>query len=74
VYVAGEASNNVFRIAPSGAVRQLIDSNGDGAGNQLLSPFAVAVGPDGSVYVTGFASSNVFRIAPGGAITRILGQ
>ncbi len=72
VYVAGGISSKVFRIATPGLcstsgtpcdITEIIDENGDGAGNALGNPLGVATDPSGNVYVTGFSSHNVFRIA-----------
>jgi len=63
---------SVMAMEPSGKLRVVIDDSGDGAGNPLLAPHSLDVGPDGSVYVAGWASSNVFRIRPSGEISVIL--
>ena len=75
VYVVGGSS--VFKITPGGVITQIIDANGDGAGNELYSPSGVAVDGSGNVYVTGrslfaSASDNAFKITPGGVITEII--
>jgi hypothetical protein len=72
VYVAGGASNNVFRItAPDTCstnttpctITEIIDSAGDGmAGNELDRPNALVVDSNDNVYVSGRDSDNVFRI------------
>ncbi|MEZ5215136.1 MAG: SBBP repeat-containing protein [Ilumatobacteraceae bacterium] len=38
VYVAGQGSNNVFRVSPGGGVTEIIDSTGDGAGTRCPTP------------------------------------
>jgi hypothetical protein len=51
--------------SPSNAqyvITEIIDSTGDGGGNALNEPGAVAVD----------SSGNVFKITPGGAITEII--
>jgi uncharacterized protein YjiK len=72
VYVAGEDSDNVFKITPGGTITEIIDSTGDGAGNALDEDSRVAVDSNGNVYVTGAYSDNAFKITPGGTITEII--
>jgi hypothetical protein len=73
VFVAGETSDNVFKIAVPGTcstggtpctITEIIDSTGDGA-NDLDNPTGIVA--DGTnVYVTASRSDNVLRIeAPG---------
>jgi hypothetical protein len=69
VFVAGFASDNVFRIAPGGAVTEILDATGDGLGNPLNGPRQLATDAAGNVYVTGWHSRNVFKVAPGGVVT-----
>jgi hypothetical protein len=60
--------------SPSNAqyvITEIIDSTGDGGGNALNEPGAVAVDSSGNVYVAA-NSDNVFKITPGGAITEII--
>lgn len=73
LYVAGLASNNVFRIAPDGSIVQLIERSGDGQGHELVTPRSLAADAVGNVYVAGEKSAQVFRIAPDGTITHLLG-
>ncbi len=61
-YVAGEFSHNVFKITLAGVITEIIDANGDGAGNLLAFPFGIAVDAAGNAYVTGASSHNAFRI------------
>ena len=72
VYVAGSASDNVFKISSGGAIQQILDATGDGMGNVLDGPVGVAVDAAGNVYVTGSISNNVFQVTPAGVITQIV--
>ncbi len=54
------------------SVEQLIDATGDGQGNVLDQPIALAMDQNGAVYVVGSDSDNAFRIDPDGTITQIL--
>ncbi len=72
VYVAGEGSDNAFKIAPDGNVSEIIDFTGDGSGAQLSQPSSIAVDAFDNVYVAGGLSSNVFKIAPDGSISEIV--
>ena len=71
LYVAGNASDNVFRIEPSGTITQIMDISGDGAGNLLDSPTGLKATADGKVYVTAYESDNAFEWDSGTA-TQIL--
>ena len=71
VYVAGQTSHNVFKIAPGGSITQIIDASGDGQGHGLDQPSVLAV-KGTTVYVTGTQSDNVFKITAGGVVTQIL--
>ena len=70
VYVTGQFSDNVFRIATPGTcstggtpctITEIIDATGDGSGNTVDTPLAVITDTAGNVYVGG-SSNNVFRI------------
>ena len=63
VYVAGNSSDNAFKITPGGVITEIIDSTGDGAGNSLNNPTNIAVDVSGKVYVAGLLSHNAFRIS-----------
>jgi Beta-propeller repeat/Thrombospondin type 3 repeat len=76
VYVSGDASRNVFKIATPGTcstggtpctITEIIDAAGDWTGNFLDSPTGVAVDGSGNVYVAGGTSWDVFRIATPGS-------
>lgn len=79
VYVVGIATNNVFKISTPGScstggtvctITEIIDDQGDGAGNLLNSPINLTVDGAGNVYVTAQNTHNAFRIeAPAGCST-----
>ena len=69
---AGTFSDNAFQITPGGAITEIIDATGDGAGNPLDGPEGIAVDGSGNVYVTGRISDKAFKITPGGLITEII--
>jgi sugar lactone lactonase YvrE len=71
LYVAGHASNNVFRVSRAGRIEQLMDGGGDGSA-RLVGAMDVAVDPRGNLYVLGQLSRNVFRRTPDGEIRQIL--
>ncbi len=50
VYVAGDGTDNAFRITPGGVITEIIDASGDGAGNVLNGPEGIAVDAAGNVY------------------------
>jgi len=43
VYVAGNNSDNAFKITPGGVITEIIDATGDGAGNALDTPVIITV-------------------------------
>ena len=67
VYVTGQSSNNVFKIASTGTVSQILDATGDGAGHALTSPGGIGVDTAGNVYVTS-SNDTVFKISSGSGI------
>jgi RHS repeat-associated protein len=82
IYVAeGDAvQSRVRAIAPDGTIRTLggrwsPGCTGDGgpARSGTMSPFGLAVGPDGSVYVAERSCQQVRRIAPDGTLQRVAG-
>lgn len=73
VYVVGSLSDNVFEISSNGAITEIIDASGDGQGNDLDTPWGVAVEDiSGSVYVTAWWSSNLFEVTSSGGITELV--
>jgi hypothetical protein len=53
-------------------ITQIIDPNGDGAGNPFIRSGRIAVDGSRDVYVTGWSSNNAFKIDANGAITEII--
>ncbi|MBT8296349.1 MAG: SBBP repeat-containing protein, partial [Gramella sp.] len=72
VYVAGNLTDNVFKITPDGVITEIIDGDGAGVGEELSRPRQVAVDDAGNVYVAGHSSSNAFKITPDSVITEII--
>ena len=66
VYVAGQISDNAFKITPGGVITEIIDTTGDGGGNTLDGPRGIAVDGAGNVYVAGAGSDNAFKITTPG--------
>ncbi len=62
LYIAGGESNNVFKIARDGTIRQILDATGDGKGGTMEYPYDMEVDSQGKLYVatSGF---KVFRVA-----------
>lgn len=71
VYVAGEATDTVFRIAADGTKTAVLDRNAAGT-DSLRQPFGVAVDAAGNLYVTGHASHSVVRLSTTGEKTSIM--
>lgn len=80
VYVVGRTSLNVFEITPSGAITEILDSEGNFGspnGSRLGFPQDVITDPNtGDVYVShhdwDYFRNGVFRITPSGVITHVL--
>lgn len=72
IYVSGNQSNNVFKIAPGGTITQIADTTGAGPGMTLIQPRGIAVAANGTVFVAGFVTHNVLAIAPGGGIAEVI--
>ena len=62
VFVAGIFSHNAFRIAPIGAIMEIITEEGDGLGNELGLGQGLALGSGDVVYVGG--GNNAFSVVP----------
>lgn len=64
----------LFPLAPVALaqVTELINISGDGLGNGMSAPSALAIDRQGNVYVCGEGSDNVMRIPLGGGPTQIL--
>jgi hypothetical protein len=76
VYVPWCGSDNAVKITPGGVITEIINAAGDGAGNTLSCPAAIAVDGWGNVYVAGGSrsTSSVFKIRPDGVITKIIDE
>ena len=74
VYLTLFTTDKVVRITPGGAVTEIIDAAGDGAGNPLYGPADLGFDDAGNVYVAGGLSHNVFRVEPGGSVTEIIDE
>jgi sugar lactone lactonase YvrE len=72
VYVASAGTDQVFLIEPDGSARALIGPQGDGLGNALDWPVALAVDGAGTLWVAGHGSDNLFRILASGAVEHML--
>jgi hypothetical protein len=72
VFVSGDTSDNVFRVSPTGTVTTMLTASGDGAGNTLDAPSALALDSAGNLFVAGISSNNVFKVTPGLAVTTVL--
>ncbi len=71
VYVTGNYSDNVFKIARHGSRTEIIDGTGDGT-HGLDAATSIAMDASGNVYVTGYISGNAFKITPDGTINEII--
>ena len=72
VYVIGQLSDNVFKVAPDGTIIEIIDSTGDGLGNSLDDAFRIAVDLNGNVFVASRSTDQIFKITSMGVISVIL--
>ncbi len=71
VYVTGNYSDNVFKLARHGSRTEIIDGTGDGT-HGLDAANSIAMDASGNVYVTGYTSGNAFKITPDGTINEII--
>jgi hypothetical protein len=74
MYVTSRWEDIVLKIDPFGEITVVMDFEGDGAGNDLDGPEALAIDGSGNVFVVCQISSNVFRIGPAGDVTEILDE
>ncbi len=72
VYVAGEESDTVFRIAPDGAVELVLHRESAAPAHLLERPEAMALGASGDLYVAGRDSDTVFRVGSDGSVDVVL--
>ncbi len=62
VYVTGGQSDNVFRVDSGGAVTEILDAAGGGAGSLDLPQGVAFDDGSGTLFVAGTLSSNVFAV------------
>ncbi|MDG2304655.1 MAG: hypothetical protein P8R42_08340 [Candidatus Binatia bacterium] len=64
--------DTVVQTTPLGVSTEIIDATGDGLGNTLDNPVAIAVDGADNVYVAGRGSHNAFQVTPLGVVTEII--
>ncbi len=82
LYITDPGNYKVRKVSPDGVITtfagngQSGDSGDGGPATQarLMSPSALAVGPDGSLYIVDAGASRVRRVAPDGIITTVAGN
>lgn len=85
LYIADTDNNRIRRVAPNGAISTFAGSgtsdtpgfggdNGPATAARFDTPFAVAVGPDGSVYIADNGNNRIRRVAPNGTISTFAGN
>ncbi len=82
LYITDPGNYKVRKVSPDGVITtfagngQSGDSGDGGPATQarLMSPSALAVGPDGSLYIVDADASRVRRVAPDGIITTVAGN
>lgn len=82
LYITDPGNYKVRKVSPNGIITtfagngQWGDSGDGGLATQarLMSPSALAVGPDGSLYIVDADASRVRRVAPDGIITTVAGN
>jgi len=65
VFVAGQNSDNVFKITPTGTITEIIDITGDGV-NAFNFPIGITTDLSDNVFVSARFSDNIFKIATPG--------
>jgi cysteine-rich repeat protein len=68
----GEGRSTACELGPPYPITEIIDETGDGAGNELHQPYAIAVDGSGNVYLAGYESDNAFWIDPNTRIRQII--
>lgn len=83
LYIAQVVACTIRRVAPSGIITTVAGMtghcgfNGDGGpatAALLWNPYAIAVGPDGTLYIADHTNERIRRIGPDGIITTIAGS
>jgi sugar lactone lactonase YvrE len=81
LYVADYANNRVRKVAPNGIVSTfagtgtggLAGDNGAATAAQLLGPFALSLGTNGSLLIADQVNNRIRRVASNGTITTVAG-
>lgn len=84
LYILDSQNGRVRRVGPDGIISTVagigysgLPSSGDGGvatAAHLSSPFAIAVGPDGSLFIAQVVACTIRRVAPSGIITTVAGM
>lgn len=82
VYIADSYNNRIRRVSPDGIITTVAGTGEYGYGGDggpavdavLAEPWAVRIGPDGSLYVSDTGTQRVRRITPDGMITTVAGN
>lgn len=83
LFIAQVVACTIRRVAPSGIITTVAGMtghcgfNGDGGhatAALLWNPYAIAVGPDGTLYIADRANERIRRVGPDGIITTIAGS
>jgi RHS repeat-associated protein len=82
LYLAEYHGQRVRRVSPDGLITTVAGTGtpgyaGDGGpatAAQLYSPWALALGPDGSLYIADISNNRVRRVSPNGRITTVAGN
>jgi len=81
IYIADTFNHRVRRVGPDGIITTvagngIADYSGDGGPAteaSLNRPYAVAVGPDGSLYIADFLNGRIRKVDPSGNIVTVAG-
>jgi RHS repeat-associated protein len=83
LYIADQSSRQIYKVTPGGQLTVFagtgeFGSGGGGDGGpataaKFVEPFAIAVGPDGSVYIADVLDRRIRRVGPDGIISTFAG-